>query len=108
MKPRIMYIELKEDLSGPARIGRVNFSKSGQSLYYAGRTFQGLKGQGVKANYFDAETGEQYWISGPRHDGRDRLNGERVPVEIDEDVRLEYWRDIRGAPQRAHELDANR
>jgi hypothetical protein len=108
MKPRIMYIELKKDLFGPARIGRLSFSKSGRSLYYAGRTFQSLKGKGFKANYFDVETGEQYWISGPRLDGHDRLYGERVPVEIDEDVRMEYWRDIRGEPQRGHELDANR
>jgi hypothetical protein len=26
-----------------------------------------------------------------------------VPIEIDEDVRLEYWRDIRGAPERVNE-----
>lgn len=44
-------------------------------------------------------TGEYYWISGPRKDGADRLYGERVPVEIDEDVREEYWTDIRSQPE---------
>jgi hypothetical protein len=35
MKRRIMYIEAKPDgVSGPARIGRVKFSKTGRSLYY--------------------------------------------------------------------------
>jgi hypothetical protein len=35
MKTRIMYIEQKDDgINGPARIGRVTFSKSGRSLYY--------------------------------------------------------------------------
>jgi hypothetical protein len=61
MRPRIMYIEDKSSgLSGPGRIGRVTFSKTGKSVYYAGRTFQSLKGQGCKANYFDVETGEEF------------------------------------------------
>ena len=34
---RIMYIESKGDgITGPARIGRVTFSKSGKTLYYRG------------------------------------------------------------------------
>jgi hypothetical protein len=101
MKPRIMYIECKTNgLTGPARIGRVTFSKTGKTIYYAGRTFQSLKGSGFKANFYDVATGEEYWISGPRKDGTDRLYGERDGVEIDPDVRLEYWRDIRGMPER--------
>ena len=93
-----MYIEDKSDgLNGPARIGRVTFSKSGRSLRYGERIFQSLSGTGFKANYFDVETGDQFWISGPRKDGRDRLYDESTkPIEIDEDVSLEYWRDIRG------------
>ena len=97
-KTRIMYIEDKSGgLNGPARIGRVTFSKSGRSLHYGGRTFQTLSGTGLKANYFDVDTGDQFWISGPRKDGRDRLyDGSTKPVEIDNDVSDEYWRDIRG------------
>ncbi|HEY3393809.1 MAG TPA: hypothetical protein VGK58_13950 [Lacipirellulaceae bacterium] len=61
MQSRIMYIERKSDgLSGPARIGRVTFSKSGKSVYYAGRRFETLSGQGFKSNYFDVETGDAY------------------------------------------------
>ena len=97
-KTRIMYIEDKSvGLNGQARIGRVTFSKSGQSIHYQGRTFQRLGGNGVKANYFDAESGDQFWISGPRKDGRDRLYPSSTkPVEIDTDVHDEYWKDIRG------------
>ena len=96
---RIMYIEHKGDgLIGPARIGRVTFSRTGCTLYYRDQTFQSLKGHGFKANYFEIATGESYWISGPKRDGSDRLYGERIPIEIDDDVREEYWTSIRGLP----------
>ena len=97
-KTRIMYIEDKSaGLDGPARIGRVTLSKTGRSLHYGGRTFQSLKGRGSKANYFDVETGEEFWISAPRKDGKDRLyEGSSKPVEIDPDVEEEYWRNVRG------------
>ena len=114
--PRIMYIECKgggfrEDqfgnvkvgqdagLHGSARIGRVTFSRTGATLHYGGRSFQSLKGSGFKANYFDVETGAQYWISGPRRDGTDRLYKSDWPIEIDEDVREEYWAQIRMMPE---------
>jgi hypothetical protein len=99
MKPRIMYIECKATLAGgEARIGRVTFSKTGQTIYYRGLTFHKIPGGGFKSNFYDEATNEQYWISGPRKDGRDRLYGERVAVEIDEDVRSEYWTQIRKLP----------
>ncbi len=94
-----MYIESKaESLNGPARIGRVTFSKTGKSMYYKGNLFHSLKGAGFKANYRNEATGEQYWISGPRRDGQDRLYVSNLPVEIDEDVREEYWTEIRKKP----------
>src|SRR5439155_26992918 len=64
---------------------------------------QTLAGSSFKANYFVIETREEYWISGPRRDGADRLYGERVPVEIDDDVREEYWVNIRKLPERKRE-----
>lgn len=96
MNSRIMYLESKGNgLTGPARIGRVTFSRSGKTLSYRGRHFQSLKGAGFKANFFDRETGEPWWISGPKRDGSDRLYGGRAPVEVDEDVHQEYWCTIR-------------
>lgn len=69
-----MYVESKADsLNGPAWIGSVFFSKRGATLYDKGRSFRSLKGRGFKANYYDTETLDQYWISGPRKDGKDRL-----------------------------------
>lgn len=95
-KTRIMFIEDKSaGLNGPARIGRVTFSKSMRSMTYRGRTFH--KVTGYKHNCIDVETGGPFWIVGPRRDGADRLYPESgQPVEIDEDVAEEYWRDIRG------------
>jgi hypothetical protein len=98
-----MYLEDKSGgLIGPARIGRVTFSKSGRTIYYRGRSFRSLKGLGFKANYYDVETGAHFWISGPKRDGRDALYGGRAPVEMDDDVREEYWRDIRRQPERVN------
>lgn len=99
MRPRIMYIECKGDgLEGPGRIGRVTFSKTGRTVYYRGRSLQRLGGQGFKANHFDIETGEHYWISGPKRNGQDRLYSSGTKTPIDEDVREEYWREIRKRP----------
>ena len=95
-KTRIMYIEDKsEGLNGPARIGRVTFSKSGRSVHYGGRTFIKV-GSGYKYNHLAEDNGDRFWISGPRKDGQDRLYPQSTePVEIDDDVAEEYWRDIR-------------
>ena len=97
MRSRIMYIECKASgLTGPARIGRVTFSKTSRTLYYKDLAFASLKGRGFKSNYFELTSGEEYWISGCRKDGRDRLYGEAAPVEVDADCHEEYWRDVRG------------
>ena len=98
-----MYIEHKNgpsELTGDARIGRVTFSKSGNSIHYNGTTF--VRGNGFKANYFEVGTGNSYWISGCKKNGDDRLYGERLPILIDDDVREEYWVDIRNLPDQKH------
>ena len=97
MKSRIMYIENKSNslTGGESRIGRVTFSKTGNTLYYQGRSFQSLKGNGFKSNYIDIDSGEHFWISGPKKNGEDGLYGGSASV-IDDDVHEEYWREIRG------------
>lgn len=97
-KTKIMYVEYKGDgLAGSASISRVTLSKTGRTIYYRGRTLQALNGSGYKTSHFDVETGERYWISGPRKDGFDPLYP--TVVEIDEDAREEYWTTIRGLPK---------
>ena len=96
---RIMYIECKAGgLDGPGRIGWVEFSKSRRSYRYAGRVL--VRCAGYKYNCIDTETGEKFWVSGPKRDGTDKLYG--GVVEIEEDARVEYWTAVRGKPECVH------
>ena len=56
-----------------------------------------MKGSGFKANYYDVDTGDEYWISGPRKDRKDRLYGGQSGVFIDDDVIDEYELLINGS-----------
>lgn len=99
LKSRIMYIEQKNrNDNGPARIGRVIFSKTGKTIYYKGKKFRSLKGRGISANYFDIDNGDEYWISGCKKNGQDHHWAGSGPVEIDDEVREEYWIRIRKMP----------
>jgi len=96
MKDRIMFIENKSNgngLTGPARIGRVKFSKTGKTIYYRDAELQSLKGAGYKSNYYDVNTDDEYWVSGPKKNGQDTLYPDNI--YIDKDVREEYWQNIR-------------
>jgi len=61
-----MYVELKTGYNdnGPAWIGRVGFSKTGQTIYDRGKALSRIPGGGISANYRDVETGEQYGSPG--------------------------------------------
>jgi hypothetical protein len=92
-----MYIECKaQGLIGPARIGRVGFSKTGVTMCYGDQKFRKVKG--YKYNCVEIGTGDEYWISGCKRNGQDRLYGEQLPVVVDDDVREEYWVEIRKQP----------
>ena len=89
---RVMYIENKNgDIDGMrARIGWVEFSKSGLSVYYRGRTLKRAKGGGISGNHYDEETGDEYWISGIKKRGSNAHWAESVEIHIDEDAKDEY------------------
>src|SRR5262249_37707511 len=94
VKSRIMYIQRGR---APGRIGRVRLSKTGRTIFYGDVELASVGGRGDKANYIDSATNEEYWVSGPRKDGQDTLYPGRI--EIDDDVREEYWRSIRSLPE---------
>ena len=102
-----MYIERKAGaLTGEARIGRVTFNRTGRTIFYRDHIFHRIVGGGFKSNYYDEATGEDYWISGCKRRGGDSLYVSNVPIKIDADVREEYWRDIRGLPERVDDKTA--
>ena len=89
-----MYVENKE--TGEARIGRVSFSRTLQTVYYRDKTLARSGSAGIKGNFFDIESNDEYWVSGCKRKGGDAHWANKVPVLIDEDVREEYWTKIRG------------
>lgn len=90
LKRRLMYIENKDGLilDSDARIGWVTFSKTGQTIYYAGKSF--LKARGPSGNFVDLETHEEYWISGVKTRGSNVHYAESASVVIDDDAREAY------------------
>lgn len=99
MKTRIMYVETKSD--NVAGIGRVAFSKSLKTIYYGDLVLE--RCNGIQGNHIHLESRTEYWVSGPKRDGSDRLFHQRLPIDIDEDVRVEYWTQIRKEPARVNE-----
>ncbi len=89
-----MYVENKDgDIDGAtARIGWVTFSRTGLSVRYRGRTLKRSKGRGVRGNYYDEATGEEYWISGVKVRGSNAHRAESVQLEVDADARDEHRR----------------
>jgi hypothetical protein len=93
---RLMYIENKDgEIDGAsARIGWVEFSKTGKTVRYRGRELTSIGGRGVRGNFMDAETREEYWVSGVKRRGSNTHWAENVSVEIDPDA-LDAYRALR-------------
>jgi hypothetical protein len=96
MQAEIKYIELKSGFSddGPAWIGLVEFSKSGRTLYFDNKAFQSLKGTGIGANYYDIETGDEYWISGIKKNKMDRHWAGNGMINVDDRIIDDYMKII--------------
>ena len=95
MKTAIMFIG-GPGLGSGGHIGRVRFSKTRRTIYYGDLVLSKSTQCFGKANCFAEHTQEEYWVSNPKKSGQDTL----YPgiIEIDEDVREEYWREIRERP----------
>lgn len=90
LKRRLMYVENKDGtIDGvPGRIGWVSFSRTGQTVYYRDREL--CKARGIRGNFFDVATREEYWVSGVKKRGSNMHRAERIAIEIDEDALAEY------------------
>ena len=86
-----MFVQLKTGHGldqGPCWISIVRFNKSWKTAYWHGKTL--ARGRAMfDANFYDVETQEEYWLSGPHRDrGDTRYSG--VNPTIDDDARDAY------------------
>jgi hypothetical protein len=90
LKRRLMYVENKNGMidGANARIGWVSFSQTGRTVYYS--DLQLLKARGVRGNFVNLATGDEYWISGVKKSGSNVHPCEHASVAIDEDARAAY------------------
>lgn len=108
MARRIMYVQLKTGYDvdrGPAWIADVEFSKSWRSLRFHGKRLRRVTGTAFAnfdANFYDVDTGEGYWVSGPKRDQTDGRYSSQKPV-VDEDARNAYEAFLSGHPQPGRE-----
>ena len=88
----LKYVELKTGFSdnGPAWVARVTVSRSGRTVYFNGRALKRIGKSGVAGNHRDLETGEEYWVSGVKRDGRDRHWAGSGKVSIEASAVPEY------------------
>ena len=97
MNERLKYVELKSGYNddGPAWIGYAAFSKSGQTVYFDGKSLKKMKTPGIFANYYDLETDEEYWISGIKKNGCDRHWAGKGKILIDEKAVDDYLKEVK-------------
>lgn len=105
MPDRVMFVQLKtgHDIDqGPAWISVVRFNRTWKSARWHGKTLRRASGM-FDANFFDVETDEEYWLSGPHRDRRDTRYSNVQPT-IDDEARDAYEAFLRGEvlPGREH------
>lgn len=76
-------------MTAQAWIGGVQASRSGQTIYFNGKAFK-RRGGAPAGNYYDVETGDVYWISGVKRNGRDRHWAGSGKITIEAAVVDEY------------------
>lgn len=102
MNDRIMYVQLKTGYdidAGPSWIGWVQFSKTWRTAYFRGRTLRRVPGTAHAhsgANFYDVETREGYWVSGPKRDQTDGRYRHQKP-DIEEKASVSYQAFLAGA-----------
>ena len=89
---RLMYVENKDgDIDGAdARIGWVEFSKTGRTVYYRGRELRSSGRRGERGNFVDVSSGEAFWVSGVKQRGSNVHWAESAKVAVDPDAADAY------------------
>jgi hypothetical protein len=89
MKPRLLYVELKTgyNSTGPAWIGLGHFSKTGRTIYFDGKAFEGGR---IGSMHRELLTGDYYWISGVKKDMTDRHWIGSGKIGVDRTIHADY------------------
>ena len=48
------------------------------------------KGGGIRGNFYDSNTGEEFWVSGVKQRGSNAHCAEKITIIIDDDAQEEY------------------
>lgn len=97
-----MYVQLKTGYDadrGPAWIARLRFSKSWRTACFRDHVLRRVAGTAHAnrdSNFYDVESGDEYWVSGPKRDRTDGRYGSQQPM-VDDDAREDYAAFLRGA-----------
>lgn len=92
-----MFVQLKtgHDVDrGPSWIGWVELNRSWGTARHHGRELR--RWQSWEANFVDVDSGERFWLSGPKRDGTDTRYGPSTTT-VDDDVREVYEAFLLGA-----------
>lgn len=100
-----MFVQLKTGYDidkGPAWISVVRFNRTWRTATWHGKTLRRWPGM-FDANFYDVETEEEYWLSGPHRDGADTRCSSIRPT-VDQEARDAYDAFLAGAtlPGREH------
>ena len=96
---RVMFVQMKtgHDIDkGPAWISVVRFNRTWKTAKWHDKTLRRWPGL-FDANFYDVDTNEEYWISGPRRDMRDTRYSSVRPT-IDDDAQAAYEAFLDGSP----------
>ncbi|MFF3744991.1 hypothetical protein [Streptomyces kronopolitis] len=75
----------------------MDFSKTWKTAYFQGRTLRRATGLGLfDANFYDVETDEEFWLSGPKRDRSDTRYGPEGPT-VEEGAAVAYREFLQGA-----------
>lgn len=100
-----MFVQLKTGYDidkGPAWISVVRFNRTWRTATWHGKTLRRWPGM-FDANFYDVETEEEYWLSGPHRDGADTRYSS-IRSTVDQEARDAYDAFLAGAtlPGREH------
>lgn len=98
MARRLMFIQSKSGHDtdrGASWIAWVDFNKTWKTARIHGRELRRFNG--VDSNFYDVDTDDLFWLSGPKRDRTDLRYGSGSP-RIDDDAREAYEAFLGGAP----------